>query len=192
MTGPFGVTSDSSAHYTLVYDGEAQIFENHHARCRAHSWSRTWLRSTTWSRPLGVMKEDGIDPRQTAVVEGASDSQIAALGTADGTAAITAYGPQHVSIDVEAKSSSLLLLTDSLPWMDRDDRRRGSNHLPSGCRVPGASVPPAGQHRVEFSYDPRSFRIGVAIAILGCLVLAGLVMGLNPGHRVRRVWLRRS
>jgi hypothetical protein len=177
--------------YTLVYDEEAQIFENQHVLPRAFLVQDV-VAVDDMEQALGVMKEDGIDPRQTAVVEGASDSQIAALGTADGTARITAYGPQHVSIDVEAESSSLLLLTDSYypGWTATIDGEDATTY-PADVAFRGVFVP-AGQHRVEFSYDPRSFRSGVAIAILGCLVLAGLVMGFSPGHCARRVWLRRS
>jgi hypothetical protein len=176
----------TSPQYTLVYDDEAQIFENHDVLPRAFLVQDV-VSVNDMEEALAVMKEDGIDPRQTAVVEGASESHIAALGAdGAGTATITAYNAQHAQIEVEAKSPSLLLLTDSAypGWIATVDGDETPIYA-ADVAFRGVFVP-AGRHSVEFSYEPASFRIGAAIAVLGLIGLLAVVAGLNP-----RRWLSR-
>jgi len=50
-------------------------------------------------------------------------------------------------------------------------------------------VVPAGPHRVEFRYDPLSFKIGAIVTCLSILVVTGFLIGgrfarrIQPGFR---------
>ncbi len=177
--------------YTLAYDDEAQIFENLHVLPRAFLVQDV-VSVNDMEQALVVMKEDGIDPSQTAVVEGVSDTQIAALKTkGEGTATITEYTAQRVTLEVETKTPSLLVLTDSdYPGWTATVNGEETPIYATDIAFRSVFVP-AGQHRVQFSYDPTSFRIGVVISLLGFLVLAGVVLG-NPCLWMRRTTLRFS
>ena len=97
-----------------------------------------------------------------------------------GTARLARYEAERVVVDADAKRRSLLVLTDV--------------HYPGwSATVDGEPVPiervdyllrgvlvPAGAHRVEFSYEPASFRAGWIISLLGLVgVLAALAIGLR-------------
>jgi hypothetical protein len=183
MATPSG---EASSQYTPVYDDEVQIFENHHALPRAFLVPHV-VSVADMGGAIAVMKEAGFDPRQTAVVEGAPEREIAALGAGGGTATVAAYSAQQVSIDVDARNPSLLVLTDAVypGWRASIDGQEAPIYA-ADAAFRGIFVP-AGEHRVEFTYAPASFRAGVGIALLG---FAGLVVGAT-GVTSRR-WLSRA
>jgi hypothetical protein len=177
---------EESQQYRIAYNDEVQIFENQHALPRAFLVQDV-LAVDHVNDALSAMKRTTIDPRHVAIVEGAPEYAVGALGPGDGTAAIAAYHAQYAAIDVDAESPSLLVLTDTMypGWIAKIDGQEAPIYA-TDIAFRGVFVP-AGQHRVEFSYDPLSFRIGMAIAMLGVLVLAAVVAGLDP-----RPWLHQS
>jgi hypothetical protein len=173
---------ESVSQYELVYSDEVQIFENKLAM------PRTFLVGDVRSvagmdEAIAVMKAGGIDPRQTAVVEQGPAGSVPAVAPGGGTAAIETYEPQHVAIEVDAKSPSLLVLTDSLypGWRAMIDGQKAPIYA-TDLAFRGVFVP-AGQHRVEFAYEPMSFRIGLVIAAVGLVALLSVLVGLSRPWR---------
>jgi hypothetical protein len=133
---------------------------------------------------LRTVTAPGFDGRNVAVTESAVPG-IAQDGTgAGGTAQLVSYGAERVVTKATASRRSLLVLTDV--------------HFPGWkATVDGHSVPiervdyllrgvvvPPGTHRVEFSYEPSSFRAGWIIAVVGLLaVLAAATVGLRRRGR---------
>ena len=85
------------------------------------------------------------------------------------------YQPGRVVIEVKASQPAMLFLGDThYPgWSARIDGRETpiyrANYLFRAVAIP------AGTHTVEFTYAPRSFRIGAMISLLtGLAVLAAL------------------
>jgi hypothetical protein len=128
----------------------------------------------------------GFPARTTAVVE----RPVAGLGRSGGSvgsARITRYGRESVAVDTSASKPSLLVLTDSwFPgWRATVDGRSTPvervDYLLRGVRVP------AGDHTVEFSYRPTSWRIGWIVSLLALLaILAAAALGRRRARRAGR------
>lgn len=82
--------------------------------------------------------------------------------------------PSRVVLDVRATSPALLVLADSYypGWEARIDGAR-VEILPANGFIRAIAVP-AGAHKVDFSYVPRAFRLGLTLSLLGLALTAGL------------------
>jgi len=116
-----------------------------------------------------------VDPVQAAALE----ARVGGSGAGDaGSAAIVAYAPDQVTIDVEASRSGVLVLTDVMApgWVaDVDGNRTPIAVVDSAFR--GVPVD-AGDHRVVFRYEPTFTYLGFALALasfVAILVLGGIV-----------------
>ena len=170
----------------VAYRGkDAVIYRNERALPRLFLVGRqqvipdaeTQLRAVTHPR---------FDGRRVAVTErrlpGLAEG---AGGTAPvGSARFEAYEPDRVVARSRADRRSLLVLSDvHYPgWKVRVDGRDAPiervDYLLRGVMVP------AGTHRVEFRYEPASWRAGWIISVLGLLAVAGaLAAGLRARSR---------
>lgn len=124
---------------------------------------------------LDSLRGASLDPRHTAVVEG-TPTQVAALvdphATQAGQAAIDSYTPLAVRVHTSAETRQLLVLGDmAYPgWRTYVDRRPTDIMTTNGI-FRGVSVP-AGDHTVEFRFEPMRLRVGL-IASAACI--AGLI-----------------
>jgi hypothetical protein len=134
------------------------------------------------SDPLTRLKT--CDFSRTVLISGA-ESLPDAGGVKSGTAQITGYHPNRVSITLDGTAGWLVFSDVWFPgWT---------------CRVDGVEVPvhranhafravpvPAGATRAEFRFEPRSYRIGwwVSLCAVGLLVVVGLFLGprANPSR----------
>ena len=93
------------------------------------------------------------------------------------------YEPERVVVDATARRPAELVLTDlHYPgWKVTVDGEPAALHRVDYL-LRGATLP-AGRHRVEFRYQPASFRIGWIVSLLA---LAGLIATLAVGLRRRR------
>jgi hypothetical protein len=99
-----------------------------------------------------------------------------------GSAKIVTYEPERVVVDATARRPSELVLTDvHYPgWKVKVDGRTADLHRVDYL-LRGTSLP-AGRHRVEFTYEPTSWRIGWIVSLIA---LIGLVAVLALGARQR-------
>jgi Bacterial membrane protein YfhO len=136
---------------------------------------------------LAAATAPGFDGRRGAVTErevpGLPQAS-AATPSAAGSARLVSYADQRVVAEADTTSRSMLVLTDlKYPgWKATVD-----GHPATTERVDyllrGVMVPP-GRHRVEFTYEPASFRAGWIISLLALLaVVAALVVGLRSRRR---------
>ncbi len=87
------------------------------------------------------------------------------------TLSITEYSPRRIAIDVSAKTDAVLLLSDTYytGWKVYLD---GVNEkIYCADFFLRAVLIPAGKHKVEFVYDPWSFKIGSIISSISLLLL---------------------
>jgi hypothetical protein len=101
-----------------------------------------------------------------------------------GSAEIVAYEPERVVVDATARRPGELVLTDiHYPgWKVEVDGKPAPLHRVDYL-LRGTTLAP-GRHRVEFSYAPRSFKIGRIVSLLAG---AGLVATVLLALRRRRV-----
>jgi len=124
---------------------------------------------------LRRLSSDGFDPQRDVVVD--APIRLARKKEFQGTAAIKLYGNNRVRIDAQLNDPAVLVLTDAFypGWKVRIDGRQG-NILRANYMFRGVELS-AGLHRVEFSYEPESFKIGLIISLLtaGLLLLVPFI-----------------
>ena len=171
----------------VVYSGpDGRVYRNARALPRAFLVSRQRTVDGDGAA-LAAVTAAGFDARAVAVTERAVPSLPeatagAAVPTA-GTARLTAYGAERAVAVATARSPSLLVLTDvHYPgWKATVDGRPATIERVDYL-LRGVVVPP-GRHRVEFRYEPTSWRAGWLVSALAILVLLATTA---VGWRARR------
>jgi Bacterial membrane protein YfhO len=92
-----------------------------------------------------------------------------------GNAHVTVYEPERVVVEATARRPAELVLTDlHYPgWKVTLDGEPADMHRVNYL-LRGASLP-TGSHRVEFRYEPTSYRIGWIVSLVALLALLGTV-----------------
>jgi hypothetical protein len=94
-----------------------------------------------------------------------------------GIVRLVSYLPEDVTIEVDAKAPSLLLLNDSdFPGWEAEIDGQRTDIVRANVFSRGVAVG-LGHHRVQFRYRLRSLRIGAALSAFGVLALAGCFAG---------------
>ncbi len=187
------------AQYSVAYkDDTVQILENTHALPRAfvvhdaqfvasEAAALRALRSAGPERfPNNSVQVSSFDPRTSAVVEDA-DAPAPRLGACDGTgdrARIVERSTTSMTIDVTAGCAGLLVVSDSyFPGWTATVRGKDAKILPTDLALRGVEVP-GGRSQVVLRYEPRSFRFGLALSLLGVLVI--VLIGIAGVRDIRR------
>ena len=163
-----------------VYSGrDAQVYSNSNAL--PHAWVVGDERVVDGEdAALDAVGDPSWKPRREAIVEHPIDG----LGGDGGTARIETYDPERVVIDATSDGPGMLVLSDlHYPgWKAEVDGEEVDiervNYLMRG--VPLAD----GEHRVEFRYEPASWRIGWILSLAGLIVM---VLLLVSGRQWRRL-----
>lgn len=158
--------------FTLVWNDNAwQIYEN------KKSLPRVYLAGTiiTESNPQtigSILLNSKTDLSSVVVLEKDINKNVPLDASA--SAVVKEYSPNKVVISTNAKTNSVLVLTDN--YYD------GWEAFVDGVRTPiyranytfrGVYVP-SGQHTVEFIYNPKSFQYGLWISSMSLLALIGV------------------
>jgi hypothetical protein len=139
-------------------------------------------------RPGTEPHPPALDPLRTlAYVEADRRKELAEYlpGThprASESASITSYGPQRVEIDAVLDQPGLVVLADvdypgwQLTIDDHSAPIYRANHLMRGAAVK------SGRHHLVYTYQPRSFQVGVGISLAGlaALVVLGVAFYQRP------------
>jgi hypothetical protein len=132
----------------------------------------------------GHLADPHFDPRTEVVLAPSPTAPTLVGGQPQGVATFEIDQPEHVRIAVRAAADSLLVLSDS--WFP------GWVATVDGAEVPieranilfRAVLVPAGEHVVEFRYQPRSLQVGAMVSAASILMSVVLLV---IGH----CWLRR-
>ena len=175
------VQADSSAARwkLLAQTPSVDIYEN--TRPLPRAWLVPEARVLNESAMLEVIRSgrfaDGSkwDPATTALTEAPLMNEV--TPSSQGSAQIIRYEPNRIDVSIKAEGPSLLVLGENhYPgWRTYVDGH-GVDTLRIDYSLRGTPVP-AGEHLVEFSYQPKSFFIGTAISVLALgLLLSGIVI----------------
>jgi hypothetical protein len=125
-------------------------------------------------RILRLLSRAGFDPMREVVLD--NEMPIEARRPLEATVRIVRYENRVVTIETSANGEGILILADSYypGWKALvDGREKGILRANLFFRA----VPlPAGQHTVEFRYEPKSFMVGLAISSATLLALAVVVI----------------
>ena len=155
-------------------NGPLALIEFSGALPRAKLYSQ-WETPASDAQSLQRLKDGAFDPMQKVLVSESIGASTANLGPA-GTATILKYQAKKVVIQCQASSPSVLLLNDrwNPDWEVIVDHRKAkllrANFIMRGVEIP------AGQHEVEFYYNPPHNTLYVSVASLAFAI--GLVSWL--------------
>ncbi|MFN7944592.1 MAG: YfhO family protein [Blastocatellia bacterium] len=160
----------------LAEFGDVKIYENLKPLPRA--WFVSRLLTAPEAEILRAIKtgklSDGqpFDPQQTAMLE--AEKQYSSLPTVSAIKAdakITRYEPNRIDLATRNQQAGFLVLSEVFypGWQARIDGRETEIHR-TDYALRGVFVP-AGEHRLEFVYRPRSFRLGLTDMLAGLLLL---------------------
>jgi hypothetical protein len=124
------------------------------------------------------------EPRREAVVE---TEAALPVGCEDpGSAAITAYSPLEVVIEVQSRCPTILILTDlAYPGWDATVDGSPVDIRPANLAFRSVQVP-RGRSEAVFRYEPSSFRTGLAVFALGAVAVGlGTVLIRRRAARAR-------
>ena len=145
-----------------------QIYENTHALPRA--WLTSEVRVLDEPSMLEVIRngkfQDGTnwEPERTALI----DSSIGEKQQGDftGSATVTKYEPNRIELETKANQPAILVLSENhYPGWRAYIDGRFTDTLRVDYNLRGVAVP-AGEHKVEFVYRPKSVLIGMALSLL--------------------------
>jgi Bacterial membrane protein YfhO len=178
-----------AAGLTPVYDGpDARIYRNPAALPRAFLVDRQVVadgadaaRETVTARGFPVRAAAVTERPLRGLATGGSGT------VSPGSARVADYKAERVVVDTDARRPALLVLTDNwFPgWKARVDGRdvpvERVDYLIRGVAVP------AGRHRVEFRYQPASWRIGWIVSLVALLaIVAVALLGWRAARGVGR------
>jgi len=151
---------------------------------------RTYLvkKFTIDKDPVSVLRrlsDSRFNPLEEVVLD--SEVSLPPSGAFVGKAEIQRYDDNDVQIVAAANGESILVLTDSFypgwkAYVDgQDSAIFRANHFYRAVRIP------AGEHKVEFRYEPWSFRIGamISLATLFLITATSIVVLMRQWKRAR-------
>jgi hypothetical protein len=134
-------------------------------------------------RTLGRLSSASFDPRQEVIID--APVHLPAEGRFQGETTITEYQNNEVQIHARLNTSGVLVLTDAYypGWKLFVDNHPQTilraNYLFRGVELA------AGNHTVQFVYDPMSFKIGLMVSLLTVALIAVIPL-------VGWIWRRRT
>jgi hypothetical protein len=131
---------------------------------------------------LAAFTRPGFPARSVAVTESPVPGVPERGRAGAGSARITRYEPERVTVRADARRGGLLVLGDLYypGWKASIDGRAATVHRVDDV-FRGVAVPP-GRHVVTFSYEPLSWRLGRDVTLVA---LAGLALAIALGRRQR-------
>jgi hypothetical protein len=189
------------ARWRRVADSErVTVYENLRARPRA--WLASEVVMLTADEALAAIKTSRLpggrpfDPSRTALVEepappaGASNGATSVTtnegGEASAAATVTRLTDTSVGVSVRAAADSFLVLSDvSYPGWRASVDGREVHVFQTDYALRGVAVP-AGEHAVEFTFAPQSFRLGALVSACAILSTALVALLLARGGGARR------
>jgi hypothetical protein len=157
----------------LVHSGDVKIYEDRAAPPRA----ALVCAPQTVANAGDAFARLAADPTMPVIVAATPPHAATTCdATAPGQAAITAYAPERVTVQVDAQGEGVyLFLADAYypGWQAAVDGQPAPIYRANGL-FRAVPVPP-GQHEVVFAYKSRPLIIGAAISVL-CLV--GVITGI--------------
>jgi hypothetical protein len=168
--------------FRLLSDGATRVYQNQRVQERATLADSVAVRAA--DDALRAIRS-GVDLTRTAIVDAplaAPEQPDPAVGEV-GTVRISHYDNHRVTVETDADGRRLLVLRDVYypGWVATIDGAPAPIHL-ANVAFRAVSVP-AGRHRVEFVYQPASFRYGLIGSAVGVAALLGMV--LRPRQRTR-------
>lgn len=167
------IEEDPKALPRIWDDGTFAIHEYAVALPRAHLFTDVRV-EPDGNKLLAMLYNPATDIHNTVFLE--ETPMATYLADATGSAHITGYSPNTVTIETETNGAMLLYLSDTyVPGWNAYIDGKKTNVLRANYTFRGVSVP-AGSHETVFRYEPVSWRLGVIGSAVGILLCGALAL----------------
>jgi hypothetical protein len=173
---PSATASDTATRWKHIDDiGPVAIFENNRALPRA--WMVNSERLVSDPRQLEIIRTGKISadikwqPLEEALVEKTTGVAFPKDKPPPGRVEVTRHEPNSLEVATDSAAPSLLVVADNYypGWRARVDGRK-TRIVRVNYNQRGVALP-AGKHRINFSYEPRSVLTGLLVSAITLLVL---------------------
>jgi len=165
--------------YRLIHSGDVKIYQNLDVLPRAFLLD-DWIFSASTMESLAIMKDPRFDPRRLAILQG--DGLTATGERGGGETWIISHEPEKIVIGAESGINSLLMLTDAnYPGWKATIDGVPATIYEADILFRGVFLP-AGEHIVEFTFEPETFTAGWMMSLAGLafwVLLAALAFWPN-------------
>jgi hypothetical protein len=172
----------SKFNLVLEADNHVRVYEN--TNCWPEAFVATKVAKAATNAQMLRQLSEGL-PRQSALLEADAPDELLKLAPTYTNARVFRINPNETMVQVTSSAPGLLILSDQFypGWKATVNGQRTSilraNYLFRAVRVPkGRSV-------VRFSYEPLSFKIGVALFAVSAILIGILIIF---GNRISRFW----
>ncbi|MBI4810754.1 MAG: YfhO family protein [Ignavibacteriales bacterium] len=163
--------------------GDAFFYRNNNFMPRAYLVSSITLVSNN-NQAINILFSQGFDPQDQAILfEMPEDFH--SSDTVNGKVNLIRYSPNDVDFEVQSEKEAILIFSDSYypGWIAEIDGKESKIYQANVTQR--AVVVPAGSHRVEFKFRPKTVFIGFWLTILGGLIiLASFILTKNKSSKV--------
>ncbi|MDX1991565.1 MAG: YfhO family protein [bacterium] len=131
-----------------------------------------------------LLADPRFEPRTTVILNRAPDIELPQEAPLNGEAVVTAFAPERFTVEVSTPENALLTLShlDYPGWRAMLDGETVGILRAYGAF--SAVAVPAGEHTVELTYNPLSFKIGAALSLAAwAVMLIGGVLWLVRANR---------
>ena len=175
--------------YRMIHSGDVKIYENLDAMPRAFFVSN-WEWQPDVAATVTALQDPDFDPRGTAVLIGdPTDNNLeeGGLSTETAVATITQLESEQITIQTETEDPALLILTEAYypGWQATIDGNPTA--IDQANAYFQAVFVPAGEHEIEFVFEPDSFRYGRMITFIGLGIVLLLTIVLFILYRRKNV-----
>ena len=196
-----GETALDHPDFRPVHSGDVRIYEQRKAQPRAYIPARV-VEAHSDQETLQLLKTNRWLTTEVTVISRQNRSDALSMGRADllqgertplagnpgegrGDVRIVSYDPERVVLEADVTGSEWLVLTDLFypGWKAEVNSQPTDIYAANGLFR--AVVIPPGRSRIEFIYDPLSFRIGSVLSLMALALLSGLLL-MNAARRVVR------
>jgi len=176
--------------YRMVHSGDVKIYENLDVMPRAYlvaDWQ--WIQDS--QSALEIMGSPDFDVRSTSILQPQGDDlsqpdQVKS-GSVSGYVEITQYLAEQVIIETDEAQDGMLILTDThYPgWMAKIDGQ--TTPIFQANNLFRAVFVPAGPHEIVYTFEPRSFEIGLLVTLVSLVIVSIIWIVLALSMRKRNV-----
>jgi hypothetical protein len=169
---PPGAMSPGPKFRTAYDDWDARIFRNTEVLPRAFL-ARRARSCMSDDLELRTLRGSDLNLRDEVVIDGCL--AVSSSDQPQTAPVVERYEPELVVVHADVQGSAFLVLTDSYDagWQVRIDGREASM-LRADYAFRAVALG-SGSHQVEFSYRPRSFRLGLILSLAGLIAIAALL-----------------
>jgi len=168
--------------FSRVHDGDVKVYRNLRAMPRAYLVHQA--RQEQGLAAIDAMKQPGFDPQREVILESAAPALDKPTG-ADAVQIVTDE-PENVAMDVDVTAPGILVLSDAYyPGWQATVDGQSVPILRANYYFRGLALG-AGQHRVEFTFHPRSLDVGALVSLIALGVLVALLLPERKPHTAQQ------